>query len=70
MRVILAMAAAMTLLAACAEKPVVPETSVSTVPIYCYRTLAVVDCHPEPLGAKESSRLVNHYGPAPVTIPR
>ncbi|MBM3597457.1 MAG: hypothetical protein FJX35_04540 [Alphaproteobacteria bacterium] len=32
-------------------------------PIYCYRTLAVVDCASEPQLA-DDRRLVGHYGPA------
>ena len=31
-------------------------------PIYCYRTLAVVDCTAEPM-LGEDRRLVNNYGP-------
>jgi len=31
-------------------------------PIYCYRTLAVVDCAAEPVFGDER-RLVGHYGP-------
>ncbi|MBM3533953.1 MAG: hypothetical protein FJX60_13060 [Alphaproteobacteria bacterium] len=34
-------------------------------PLYCYRTLAQVDCYTRPLDRRESNRIQNYYGPPP-----
>lgn len=45
-----------------------PELHKDEGPLYCYRTLALVDCHTAPLRASESGRIVNAY-PAPPEKP-
>jgi hypothetical protein len=34
-------------------------------PLYCYRTLAQVDCYTQPLDRRETNRIQNYYGPQP-----
>ncbi|MBM3546324.1 MAG: hypothetical protein FJX54_05200 [Alphaproteobacteria bacterium] len=34
-------------------------------PLYCYKTLAQVDCYAQPLDRRETNRIANYYGPAP-----
>jgi len=34
-------------------------------PLYCYKTLAQVDCYAQPLDRRESNRMANYYGPPP-----
>lgn len=36
---------------------VVPQVAVDEEPVYCYRTLGVVDCYGEPLDESEAGRL-------------
>jgi hypothetical protein len=60
-------------LAACTETPYeyfVWRKHAETVqfapePLYCYRTLAKVDCFAQPLDRSQHDRLVNYYGPPP-----
>ncbi len=39
-------------------------------PLYCYRTLAQVDCYAQPLDRRESNRTANHYGLQPGRVVR
>ena len=64
--------AAATLLAGCADMPTIaevfgrkPAPPPAETPLYCYQTLAKVDCHAQPLPARGADRLVGYYGPPP-----
>lgn len=60
--------AAAALLAGCTRyETAYEEAVVDHEQVYCYRTLADVDCHriPFPPDSEDARRLVNYYGPSP-----
>ena len=59
----LAVAAA---LSACASPQPLPKLTYAERP--CYRTLAVVDCHPDPLVGEESRRVGFYDAPIAVEV--
>lgn len=46
-----------------------PQLAKDHSPLYCYRTLGVVDCYARPLAGRDDGRLVNSYRPAHVAPP-
>ncbi len=64
MRRVLVVIAMAGVLGACAQKSAYEASVEEMEPVYCYKSLAGVNCYKEPYH-RDGRRLVNYFGPAP-----
>ena len=69
MRKLLFLLTAGLTLAACANKSAYEAAVEDREPVYCYKSLAGVQCYERP-HVRDEKRLVNYFGPAPVRYDR